>query len=372
MALLDENGINLQTIEQITSENTSLWTEKTGDVDVAPSSAAGELIAIESEMDLRNQQDIADSYTQNTISGATDQFLDYIAEIKNQTRKQNQKSVAYVTFEGVDGTVVPINTIFVCSLNDEEFLTDYEVTISSSVAYASVTSVNNAVECIAESLALSSEISGITSATNLTDATVGYDSERDTSLRARLQEIGSPFTNNLKEGLYLALTETDNVAKVKILDNNTDSAIDGVTARHFSCVVLGGNRAEVANVIYRFMGIGNPTFGDIQQKVKNQYTGDIYAVNFYEPSEVLVEVDVTLSTNSDFNTDTGYDIVKNAIIDYFNNLKIGETLLIQKVQALCLIQGVNSATVLLNGSGVSLFPTFRQLYITNLSNVVVA
>lgn len=371
MAVITESGVNIQTIEEAVSDNTDLYSEFTGEVDVSASSAAGEQVAITSEMDVRNQQTIADAFTQNTITDATEQNLENIGVIKNQEKKVDQKSVAYVKFEGVNTTIVPIGTSFTCSTNDEIFLTDFEVTIASGEAYASATSLNNEVVCPAETLSLTTAITDITSATNQTPAEVGFDEESDASLRTRLQFIGSPFTNNVKEGLFLALKELSNVSKVKILDNNTDSSIDGVPARNFSPVIVGGNRAEIAKIIFRYMGVGNPSFGDILQSLTSDVTGDVYSVAFNIPTELLTVVDVTLTVDATFNTDTGYEEVADNIVAYFNSLEIGEDLILQKVTAVCLIPGVLGAVVLLDGGSVNLTSTFKELFVTNLSNVTV-
>jgi len=373
MAVITENGVNIETIQESIIKNTSSFTAITGDADVAPSSAAGELIAITSEMDIRNQQVIADAFVQNTVTSATDGNLDNIAEIKNQKRRTTQSSIAYVKLEGVDATIVPEGTIFVCSENNEDFASEYEVTISGGEAFVSAASLNTLVTCPAETISLKAPIVDISSATNQTDAEIGFDTESDASLRSRLQQIGSPFTNNLKEGLILALTEVSNIAKISILDNNTNSPIDGVPAHNFSPVILGGNDAEIAKIVFRYMGVGNPSFGDISQLVTSDIDSSlIYTVAFNRPIELLTIVGITLSTNSEFDTTTGNSIVEQNVIDYFNSLKIGEDLIIQKVQSVCLIQGVESATVLLNGSGVNLFSIFKELFVTNFSNVTVS
>lgn len=371
MAVITGDGVEIQMIEEAITDNTESYKEITGDVDVAPSSASGELIAITSETDVRNQQTVADAFTQNTVTDATETNLDNVALIKNQERRVDQKSVVYVKLTGANGTIVPAGTIFVCSTNSEEFLSDYAVTVASGEAYVSATSTNNAVTCPAETIGLKAPITDITSATNQTDAEVGFDEESDGTLRTRLQLIGSPYTNNVKEGLYLALTEIPNVSKISILDNNTDAPIDGVPARNFSPVVLGGNRAEVAKTIFRYMGVGNPSYGDVSQLMTSDITGDTYTIAFNNPSELLTVVAVTLIVDSDFNAGTGYDIVADNIVEYFNSLEIGEDLLIQKVEAVCLIEGVTTATVLLNGGSVNLTSTFKELFVTNLSNVTV-
>ena len=371
MSVITDDGVNLQTIEEATKENTTLYSEFTGDIDVSPTNAAGEQVAITSEMDVRNQQLVADGFTQGTVPSATGQNLDNIAKIKNQQRLEDRPSLVYIEILGTNGIKVPKDTETVSSFNDEKFITEYEVEITGGIAYVSAVSENIGVECPASTISLVSPIVGVSSVTNNTAAIAGGEEEGDGSLRTRLQTIGSPFTINLKEGLFLALFEVPNVVKVKILDNNTLSPIDGVPGKNFSPVVLGGNNASIADVVFKYMGVGNPSFGDVSQLTRSEITGDTYTVAFNRPIELLMVVGVTIGVNADFNTSTGKEEIKNNIVDYFATLDIGEDLLTQKIQAVCLINGVESATVLTDGTSVNKFSSFKEIFVTNLAQITV-
>jgi len=93
MAVITDNGIVLRTLTEIVDDNTVLWSQKTGDVDVAPSSAAGEQIAIKSEVEARVDQDIANAFINNTIT-ASGSYLDLVGERKGVYRRENISSVA--------------------------------------------------------------------------------------------------------------------------------------------------------------------------------------------------------------------------------------------------------------------------------------
>ena len=373
MAIITQNGVKIDTLQEAVANNTKKWSIITGDADVAPSSASGEQIAITSEMDVRNQQTIADAFTQNSVTSATGKNLDFIAEIKNQKRKQNQPSVVYIELKGTAGTEIAKGTLFKCNFNDEEFISEYGVTLTSGAVYVSASSVNIGVLCPSNTISLSSPNQNVTSVINNTDAEVGFATESDGSLRTRLQFIGSPYTNNIKEGLILALREVDNVFKVSILDNNTNSTIDGVPAHSFSPVIFGGNNAEIAKTIFRYMGVGNPSFGDVSQLIASDVDSTlVYNVAFNRPIELVTIVKVVLTVTSEFNKSTDFAVVSDNIIAYINSLKIGEDLILQKVTAQCLIKGVLTATTTLNGGTVNLTAGFKELFITNTANVTVA
>ena len=366
---ITENGIKIRTLEETTADNITSWSEKTGDVDVSPSSAAGELVAITSEIEARVDQDIADAYTQNTISGATGQFLDFLAELKNTRRKENIPTLVYCTITGTDGILVPAGTTLRCIDNDETFTTQVQVVTTTGDVYVTAESENIGVSCPAGSIEFDPPITGLT-ITNNRAGIVGFLEESDTSLRARIQAVGTGRTINLKEGLQQALLDTNGVSKVNILDNNTDSTVEGVPARHFAVVVQGGNPAEFAQVIFEFMGLGNPSYGTEKQNIIST-TRQAYIIYYYRPVETLVEVEVSISTDPEFDADIGNAEIREAISNYINSLEIGEKCIIQKVENAALVDFVNSATVTLNGGSSTLIPDFFEIYYTNTDEVTI-
>lgn len=372
MGIITSNGVNLPTLVEITIDNTDLWSELTGEVDVSASSASGELIAINSEMQTLYVQDIADAVAANQIENASGVNLDYIARIKNQERKANQQTVAYIEIVSTGDVTIPQGTNFICSDNDEIFTLDYEVKIvfsASDTAYASVTSENIGISASANSISLETPISGVTVTNNRT-AFQGFEEETNAELRNRLLRLGTPTSYNLKVGLELALLQLDNVKSVNILDNNTLSTVQGVNPKSFSTIVLGGNRAEIADVIHKYSGCGSASFGDIQQLVKAE-DGNIYPVNFSEPTELLTVVNASLTTNSDFDEDSGKEQIRDLIIEYFDGLTIGDDLFIQIVESICLIDGVTNVVLTLDGGSVSLFAGYDEIFVTNQANVAV-
>lgn len=372
--VITDKGINVQTFDEALAENRDTYRQKTGDIDLSPSSASGELCTILTEIDLRNQQNVANAFSQNSVANATGDNLNNIAKLKNQDRIVNKKSVAYLKFTATADVVIPEGTQFKSNVTNEIFTLDYVVNIifaTNPVAYASCSSVNIGAEAPALSLEFQTPISNV-SVVNNSSAIVGTENESDQDLRDRISKIGTPLTFNLKDGLYLALkNNVANVVKLNILDNNTDSVISGVPARNFAPVVLGGNNSEIAKTIYNFTGVGNPSFGDVVQTIKSETTGDLYSIRFYRPTEILVSINASITVDSSFDQDTGKENIKNNIVSYFNNLNISDSAFIQKIESLCLIDGVTNVTLTLNGGTKSIFADFKELLVTNLSSIVV-
>jgi len=368
MSIITADGIQLRSIEQVTIDNTAEWTALTGEVNVDPSSASGELIAIKSEIETRNDQDIADAYTNTTIQ-ATGDFLDDVGSCKNVYRRENIPTIVYCYITGIDATVIPINTELVSSANNESFFTQYQVTISGGVAYVAASSENIGVSCPAGTIDFVTSVAGAT-ITNNKAGIQGFVKESDADYRARIQGVGSTDTINLKDGMYYALLALDGVGKVNILDNNTDLAIEGVPARYFAPVVLGGDTAEVAQVVYNFMGAGNPSFGSIDQGVTSR-RGAQYTVSFTRPTQTLVTIVVTITVDATFDSTNGLGIIESTLADYVNSLNIGATLYIQRLEALCFIQGVTSASALLNGSANNVIAGYNVELYADATNTTV-
>ena len=373
MAIITSNGVNLPTLAENTTEISALYSEKTGEFDLAASSAGGELISIQSEIITLQKQDISDAVGANQIDNATGVNLDYLASIKNQTRLTAQKSVAFMQFTNASGSdiIVLINTLFTSSENNESWSLNYEVTIpASGVAYGAITSANSSITASGNTIDLTTAIISLT-ATNNSSAYVGSALEDDSELRLRLQTIGTPYTYNLKVGLYLALIALNNVKSVNIKENSTSGTVDGVPAKSFSTVIIGGNRAEIAKVIHTFTGCGSASFGSISELTTAE-DGNTYLVYFSEPTETTATIVISLTTTSAFDSDAGTETVRELIVTLVNALDIGDNLYLQYVESTCLIEGVTNVSVTLNGSSISLFANYNEIFVTNNSLVTVS
>jgi uncharacterized phage protein gp47/JayE len=369
MAIITEDGVALPTLLETVSDNTALWSLKTGDIDVASSSAAGELIAIKSELDTRFNQDMANIFVANTVM-ASGNNLELFGERKGVYRKSNIPTVTVVSIAGVDGTIILSGTSFTCNANDEIFLTQYQVEIVGGVAQVAVSSVNYGVVCPALTLSLTSSIAGVATATNVSTGIVGYEIESDEDYRERIQLVGTELTHT-KDGLHFALLDLNGVSFASVVDNNTDSLMFGeVLARYFSVVVVGGSNSDIAQTVYDFMQNGNPSFGETYQDVLSE-RGITYRSYFTRATEQSVDIVITITTDSNFNTFIGEGAIVDNIVTYINSLEIGETLYIQRVEALCFITGVTAVSLTLDGGSIDIVPNYKTKLATNSSLVTI-
>ena len=172
-------------------------------------------------------------------------------------------------------------------------------------------------------------------------------------------------------GLYLALIALTNVKSVNIKENSTTSTVDGIPPKSFSTVIIGGNRAEIAKVIHTFTGCGSSSFGSISQLVKAE-DNNTYLVYFSEPVEVAATIVVSLTTTTEFDSDVGTETVRGLIVSLVDTLDIGDNLYLQYVESACLVVGVTNVSITLNGSSISLFANYNNIFVTNNSLVTVS
>ena len=215
------------------------------------------------------------------------------------TRNPAVNAAGQVTFSGTDTTVIPAGTIVqTTGENPVKFTTDAEVTITGGVATADITAQdagvqgNVASDTITE---LEITISGVASLTNASPTTGGSNTETDASLRLRGKQA----------------LEGKGLATVNAIEQNV-LAVDGVTGVASS--------EDLINHTLELTVSGNPLAGDVDQAIEDSRPAGI-EVTWDTPTQVTIYVDATVthdSSNATVLTD-----VEAAIIDYINNLGVG-------------------------------------------------
>jgi len=100
--------------------------------------------------------------------------------------------------------------------------------------------------------------------------------------------------------------------------------------------------------------------------------GEPYIIFYSRAIEITAEIEVVLTKDSNFDTFSGEGIVAQNVVDLIDNLKIGETLFLQKVESACLVQGVTSVVITINGGSANLIPSYDTIIVTNLNLVEVS
>lgn len=96
----------------------------------------------------------------------------------------------------------------------------------------------------------------------------------------------------------------------------------GITNNGLSITVMGGNEDEIAMAIFETISEGIATVGDIVKNVKD-INGFGHEIRFSRPKVKPIQISMSLITYPDFPSN-GVAIIKQAIVDWFNNLDVGE------------------------------------------------
>ncbi len=161
------------------------------------------------------------------------------------------------------------------------------------------------------------------SVSNAAAAIPGVATETDTELRKRQSisvDLPSQTPLNSTEA---AIQAVDGVTRSHVYENYTNTTDpNGIPSHSVAPVVEGGDDALVASAIAKSKTIGCGTFGTTQITLPSQFSVG-GSTNFSRPTEVSVDVNVTVVLlTSDYTSAVQADIIAN-IEDYINTLGIG-------------------------------------------------
>jgi len=165
---------------------------------------------------------------------------------------------------------------------------------------------------------------------NATAANPGAPIESDAALRIR-QAISTALPSlTVLDGIIGAVATIDGVTRYRAYEN--DSLIvdaNGIPAHAISLVVDGGDAQEIVDAIGLKKSPGVSTYGTTTGIYVDFY-GIPHDINFYRPTEVAITVEITLTALDNYTSVIG-DQMRQAVTDYINALRIGDTVYWSKV-----------------------------------------
>jgi len=165
---------------------------------------------------------------------------------------------------------------------------------------------------------------------NATAANPGAPIESDAALRIR-QAISTALPSlTVLDGIIGAVATIDGVTRYRAYEN--DSLIvdaNGIPAHAISLVVDGGDAQEIVDAIGLKKSPGVSTYGTTTGVYEDFY-GIPHDINFYRPTEVAITVEITLTALDNYTSVIG-DQMRQAVTDYINALRIGDTVYWSKV-----------------------------------------
>lgn len=170
---------------------------------------------------------------------------------------------------------------------------------------------------------ISTPVLGWDSVSNPVEAAIGSFIETDSELRERFRNSKFDKSTNVIEALYSAILGIQGVQDLRIYENDTNITDgNGVLGHSFLTIVDGGLGTAIAQAIWDNKPIGILSQGSTTVTVLDTQ-GLPHDVNFSRPVPVTVYIEISLTTNSQFPPN-GEDAIRDALIQYISNLKIGD------------------------------------------------
>lgn len=293
------------------------------------------------------------TYYSSFISSATDASLDYIGGTMGLRRKVDTPSFAKIKITTTSEYLVQA---------DEQFMTDdgYEFTLLNDVT----TTLHNDdtwygigwVQCDqtgadtnvgANTITIETNPDeNVVSVTNLEKAAGGEDYEDDMTYRQRLRDENAARPGSTEAGIRSAIMNVSGVRQVNIVDNPNQSTDEyGNLPNSVHIYVLGGIKEDIANTLADYVAAGAKLVGGEVVKTQDA-TGNWRNIAFDYAKEKKVYINLDISTDESWNTDSGVDDVKQSLADYINDLRMGDPVYITRLySAVYDIEGISDATL---------------------------
>lgn len=191
----------------------------------------------------------------------------------------------------------------------------------------------------------------ILSVDNADKASGGQDYEEDPQYRARLIMENANRPSPTVNGVRSALLNVQGVREVNIVENQfavPDKYGNPPYSVHI--YVLGGKKQDIADCLIEHLAVGITMTGTTYCDAIDA-TGNTKRVYFDFATDRPISVQVKLKTNAQWNVDEGSDYVKETVVDFINQLQMGDTVYLTKLYPqIYAIAGIDDAKILIGKS----------------------
>jgi uncharacterized phage protein gp47/JayE len=332
LAHIDKYGIHIPTYPEIIARRKEEFRGIFGaDVYLEPDSQEGQMLAMfaMAEFDAYQlAQSVYNSFSPQTAKGES---LSRMVPLNGIARHKSGYSTVDVTVTGQAGTV--ITNGMAKDVAEQTWLLPSIVTIpiAGEITVTATAQKVGAVQATAgEVNIIATPTRGWQLVTNSQAATPGVDVEKDGVLRSRQRVSTALPSQTVLDGIVGAVANLDGVTRFKGYENDTgaDDA-NGQPAHSIAIVVEGGDTQQIGQAVADKKTPGVPTTGTTTTPVTDKY-GMPLVIRFYRPTEVEIDVAVTITPRAGYVSPTGEAITTN-LTAYFNSLDIGEDVLLSKL-----------------------------------------
>lgn len=321
MAEITDKGYQLKTQNEWFDEERQRYISIDPNWNLDPSTPDGMKLATDSEIWANLDELGQRAYNSKDPSKATGNDLDIVSSITGTIRAQGTSSTVTLTLTGTNGTVIADGALVESTEDGSQWAISGPVTISGATAATAVAVLPGATQA---SIGVITKIvnaqAGWSSVTNPGIATPGTAAETDAELRVKRRNGVSLPGQNQIDSTFAAISNLDNVRRVKIYENDSVSPTDanGLPIHSTAIVVDGGDDQEIAEATYFKR---NP--GPIQHQLSNPVitsvvspvTGNSKDIVFNRPDQIDISIIYNITDDGTLPANAA-QLIKDATLEY--------------------------------------------------------
>lgn len=364
--MLDAKGFKRpQYADLVASMETEARSRYGQDVNTRPLSPLGMLIRIFAFFLGLLWQDAEAIYNGDSLDDSEGLQLDRLGPRVGITRLQADYSTGRVTLTGTAGHNEPAGFL-VATESGVQFETTSDAMLNNGTAEVPVRAIYPGTEGNVDAGTITVIVNPNPNITGVTNADItggGREKETDLEFRARFKQSVAGGGAASVPALTGALLRVEGVRAATVIENYTNTPdADGRPEHSFEAYVLGGDRAAIADTIFRTKSAGIEPYGTETETVTD-LSGNNHIMRFTYATEVPIYARITITTSPTFPTN-GADLIRSAIIRYvggteadgslWNGLSMGDDVTYARIVAAVMgVEGVLDATVELSTDGVA-------------------
>lgn len=304
------------------------------DIDTSELSVLGKFIRIIAHDLAEEYETLENVYYARFPNTARGVSLDRLAVFAGITRNPATAARHNITVNGTAETTIGMGGLLVSTEDNITFYNENDFTIGAEgsvnvIVAATEAGTSGNVDSITK---IVNPVTGVTDISYVGLEEVGEDAESDPALRQRFSVAVSGAGSCTVDSIRGSVARISEVESVNIVENSsaeTDSA--GRPAHSFELYVYGGDglEQEIAEAIFekKPIGIKAITTADTEHAVTKTVTdagGYTHSVSFSKVTEVVIDITVTIKTNTAYTAD-GAAAIKNNLVKYVDNLGVGSS-----------------------------------------------
>lgn len=333
------DGFKIKRLEDILAEKRQKYKDKLGEnFDVSDSTFAGHQISISAEREAKIWEMAQATYYSQYRATSQGASLDNVVALTGNSRDGSSNSkVASGVARGQNLTPVPVGTIISVQGNSlSKFITmspgliDIVDGATFKSGYITLQAIEDGpIQANAGTLnVIETPVVGMDSFTNELDAEIGKEIEEDPELKKRVDQQLQVAGSATIEAINSELNGKEYIEKAIVFQNKYSIPdLDGRPPHSLDIVVLGGDEEQVADDIFKVIGGGIETIGDITKNVIDSQ-GFAQEIKFSRPEEIDIWVEIDLTIDPSLFPSDGANQVAALVLAYGNLQTVGQKIII--------------------------------------------